>query len=163
MSDRRTDTHTGPLVVLLIGMRVNAWWKPWAWLPVAMAMGRMLRELSLAPERGLLHHEAWFGRTTLMVQYWRSHEALQAYAHDKKGEHVPAWARYARGAGRSGDVGVWHETYLVPASAHESVYVNMPAFGLGKAAGTAPATGRREHALGRLASPSANVGAEGAA
>ncbi|CAM5694173.1 hypothetical protein SANTM175S_00904 [Streptomyces antimycoticus] len=32
-----------------------------------------------------------------------------------------------------GKVGFWHETYAVPAGAHEAVYVNMPAFGLGKA------------------------------
>lgn len=149
-SQRLTDTHQGPIVVLLIGMRVNRWWKPWAWLPVILAMGRMLAELSSKPEKGLLGFESWPGRTSLLVQYWRSHEALQAYAHDRASAHVPAWARYARGAGANGDVGVWHETYVVPAASHESVYVNMPAFGLGKAAGLTPATGARQGAVGRM-------------
>lgn len=148
--ERRADTHEGPLVVLLIGMRVNRWWKPWAWLPVAFAMGRMLRELAAAPERGLLGFESWPGRTTLLVQYWRSHEHLQAYAHDREQAHVPAWARYMKEAGRTGDVGVWHETYVVPEGAHESIYANMPPFGLGRASGSAPATGRRQSAMGRL-------------
>lgn len=150
LAERRTDTHEGPIVVLLIGLRVNRWWKPWVWLPVAMAMGKMLAELGADPEAGLLGYETWPGRTTLMVQYWRSHEQLQAYAHARSRAHVPAWARYAREVGDSGDVGVWHETYVVPAGGHESVYANMPAFGLGRAVGSTPATGRRHGALGRM-------------
>ncbi len=33
-----------------------------------------------------------------------------------------------------GDVGIWHETYLVPAGQYEAVYSGMPLFGLAKAA-----------------------------
>lgn len=33
----------------------------------------------------------------------------------------------------SGDIGVWHETYQVPASGIEVVYNGMPMFGLAKA------------------------------
>ena len=29
-----------------------------------------------------------------------------------------------------GDIGIWHETYLVPAGSYESIYSNMPRFGL---------------------------------
>lgn len=140
-TQRHIDTWQGPITVFLIGMRVNRWWKPWAWLPVIAAMGRMLRELGKDPSRGLLGGEQWVGRTTLMVQYWQSHEQLMAYAHDRERQHVPAWARFVRSWGREGDVGVWHETYQVPAGAHESVYVNMPRFGLG-ALGGAPAGGQ---------------------
>jgi len=35
--------------------------------------------------------------------------------------------------GNSGDVGVWHETYLVNKNCDESLYINMPRFGLAKA------------------------------
>jgi hypothetical protein len=33
----------------------------------------------------------------------------------------------------SGEVGVWHETYLVRAGEYETLYGNMPAFGLARA------------------------------
>jgi hypothetical protein len=35
----------------------------------------------------------------------------------------------------SGDVGIWHETYLVPAGRYEAIYGNMPRMGLATAAG----------------------------
>jgi hypothetical protein len=38
----------------------------------------------------------------------------------------------------SGDVGVWHETYQVPASGIEVVYNGMPLFGLAKATTQVP-------------------------
>ncbi|MFN8498650.1 MAG: DUF4188 domain-containing protein, partial [Anaerolineae bacterium] len=44
----------------------------------------------------------------------------------------------------------WHETYLVKAGQYESVYNNMPAFGLGKATELVTATGRRESARSRV-------------
>lgn len=47
-------------------------------------------------------------------------------------------------------VGIWHETYAASAGSHESVYVNMPAFGLGKAGSLLEAVGGRQSAAGRL-------------
>jgi hypothetical protein len=129
------------IVVFLIGMRVRRWWKPHKWLPVAMAMPRMLRELDAHPELGYLGGEAWFGRTTIMVQYWRSREALYGYAKMRDAEHLPAWRKFNRRVGT--DVGVWHETYEVPQTGIDSVYVNMPAFGLGKVASLQPARKHR--------------------
>ena len=41
--DRRVCAEIeGPFVVFLIGIRINRWWKPWAWVPVfrARAKGR---------------------------------------------------------------------------------------------------------------------------
>ena len=49
-----------------------------------------------------------------------------------------------------GDVGIWHETYLVRAGEYETVYSGMPPFGLGKASTLVPASGRRESARGRV-------------
>lgn len=58
-----------------------------------------------------------------------------------------------RGAvGTNGDVGIWHETYTIGAGAYESVYVNMPAFGLGAAGALVPATGARATSRGRMGS-----------
>jgi len=67
------------------------------------------------------------------VQYWRSLEQLQAYARSSDREHLPAWAAFNRAVGMKGDVGIWHETYPVRPGDYETVYVNMPVFGLAKA------------------------------
>jgi hypothetical protein len=42
----------GDFVVFLIGMRLNRPWKVDRWLPVYLAMPRMLRQLQRDPERG---------------------------------------------------------------------------------------------------------------
>lgn len=70
-------------------------------------------------------------------------------------EHWPNWVRFNTVINKTGgDVGIWHETYLVKAGAYENVYANMPRFGLGKAmsptGGLIPATGNRDAARGRL-------------
>ena len=150
-AERLTAEVDGEFVVFLIGMRFNRIWKPWRWLPVALAMGRMLRELEADPGAGFLGVEPWFGRTTLMLQYWRSFEALERYATDAAREHRPAWTALNRAVGSNGDVGIWHETYRVRPGDYECVYNNMPLFGLARATRAVPATGRRESAPGRMA------------
>ena len=147
---RFTVVRDEPFVVFLIGMRVNHWWLAPLWVPIAMAMPRMLAELQADPGSGLLGVESYFGRTTLMVQYWRSVEDLHRYAHAKDKAHVPAWRGFVQRI-TQGAVGVWHETYVVRPGSYECVYVNMPAFGLGKAVGTVPAEGGLRTAKGRLA------------
>src|SRR5689334_14761708 len=86
---RMTGRMDGEFVVFLIGMRINRWWKFWVWLRVALAMPRMMRELKQHPELGLLGAQAWFGRTTVMVQYWRSAEQLMKYARSRDNQHLP--------------------------------------------------------------------------
>jgi len=49
-----------------------------------------------------------------------------------------------------GDVGIWHETYLVKAGQYESIYSSMPPMELGIAGALQPASGHREAARGRL-------------
>lgn len=151
IADRMTAEIEGNFVVFMIGMRVNRWWKPWRWLPVLVAMGRMLAELARQPGLGLLHARGQFGFPNLMVlQYWRSFADLHAYAQAPDREHRPAWTAFNRAIGSNGDVGIWHETFLVPAGQYESVYNNMPPFGLGLAGTLVAAKGRRKSAKGRL-------------
>jgi hypothetical protein len=148
---RVTAQLDGDFVVFLIGMRVNKWWKFWKWIPVASSMPRMLIELASKPELGLLHARTLFGfPNVVVVQYWRSFEQLHAYASDRSLAHLPAWREFNRRVASNGDVGIWHETYLVKEGAHESVYNNMPAWGLGAAGALVPAEGYRKSARGRL-------------
>ena len=152
LTDRMTATIDGDFVVFLIGMRVNSWWRVHQWLPMARAMRRMVRELEANPELGLLSRQSWFsGRIPIDVQYWRSLDHLMAYAHGASAQHLPAWRDFNRRMKKAAaGVGIWHETYLVPAGKHESIYRNMPRFGLGKAGELVAATGRRETAQSRL-------------
>jgi hypothetical protein len=149
LHERLTARKDDGFVVFLIGMRVNAWWKPWRWMRVAAAMPRMLRELYQHPELGFLGAESWFGRTTLMLSYWKSKEHLMEFASSKSSTHLPAWrAFYA--SERAGDVGIWHETYDVAPGTYENVYVGMPRFGLGAVVAPVPAKGRLARAEGRM-------------
>ena len=77
----------GTYVVFMLGMRINRLWKLTSWLPVTGAMPRMLKELEAHPELGYLGGETWFGRTTLLMQYWRSLDQLMAYATNREAEH----------------------------------------------------------------------------
>lgn len=151
--ERLTATIDGDFVVFLIGMRLNKPWKVHKWWPVASAMPRMISELRRQPELGLLHAETWFSRTIIMVQYWRSMDQLMAYATSKQAAHLPAWKAFNQSVGTDGTVGIWHETFAVAAGGYESVYVNMPAFGLGRAGSLEAAAGHKHSAPGRLGRP----------
>ena len=138
-------------MVFLIGMRINKPWKIWKWWPVAAAMPRMLIELARKPELGLLHARSHFGFPIIMVvQYWRSFEQLEAYARGQDSAHLPAWQAFSRAIGSDGDVGIWHETYLMAPGRYETIYNNMPAYGLGRAGRTVDAIGKRAEARARL-------------
>lgn len=149
--DRRVCAEIeGPFVLFLIGIRINRLWKVGSWGPTFAAMGPMIAELSRKPELGLLHSRSHFGfPATMLVQYWRSLDHLQAFATGRDQLHLPAWQRFNRAVGSNGDVGIWHETYLIEPGQYESVYNNMPAFGLGRAGRVIDATGPRARADGR--------------
>ncbi|MFF3320971.1 DUF4188 domain-containing protein [Streptomyces sp. NPDC002889] len=150
---RMTAESEGGVTVFLIGMRINSFRAVRSWWPTLRAMPRMLRELSQEKDSGLLGHQLLLGgpRLVYVVQYWGSKDKLLAYASAPDQEHRPAWAAFNRRMreGR-GKVGFWHETYVVPAGSYESVYVNMPAFGLGAATDVVPVGRRGERAADRL-------------
>jgi hypothetical protein len=150
IKERMTATMEGDFVVFLIGMRINQPWKIFRWWSVTRAMGRMLKELYAKPELGLIHHEMWFSRTVILVQYWRSMDQLMAYAKSKEAHHLPAWKAFNQAIGSDGSVGIWHETYAVTAGQYENIYANMPPFGLGKTGALERVGGRRESAKDRL-------------
>src|SRR3954469_2762657 len=133
IATRITARIDGDFVVFLIGMRINKFWKPHKWLPVLLAMPKMLKELEAAPaETGFLGHNGGTGKP--IVQYWRSFDHLERYARDRNALHWPAWVEFNRRMKDArGDVGIWHETYKVRAGEYEAIYSGMPPYGLGKA------------------------------
>jgi len=148
---RLTAQPGGDFVVFRIGLRINSYWKIHQWLPVARMMIPMLKELYSHPELGFLGAELHIGlRHIFHIQYWRSYEQLMAYSHSKDHAHLPAWREYNRRYRATNAVGIFHETYRVRAGEQESIYVNMPPYGLGLVTGVVEATGHRQSARGRM-------------
>lgn len=153
---RTTAAAEGEVVLFLIGMRINHFWAAHHWLPVFVGMPRMLRELSRDPQSGLLGHQLLSGspRTYYVVQYWESKEKLLEYAADPKRLHRKAWAAMNRRELKSRrHVGIWHETYVVPAGGYESIYGDMPPQGLAAATGVLPVERRGATARERFSHP----------
>lgn len=151
----QTGRYTAELddefVVFLIGMRINKLWKVHKWIGPFLAMPRMLRELRMRPEKGLLGVRASMGgRTVTVVQYWRSFDDLEAFAKNPDDPHMPAWKAFNKRVGSSSDVGVYHETYRIGVGHHESIFVNMPTMGLAAAGRSVPVGKRGETARSRI-------------
>jgi hypothetical protein len=145
----------GDFVLFLIGVRLNRPWKIHKWFPVLRAMPKMLAELRAHPECGCL---AVGGTAGLSIQYWRSFDHLEAYARSPQHVHWPAWTAFNRKVrSSSGDVGIWHETYLVRAGEYETVYGSMPRMGLALAGRHFPVSGHQEGARERLKSAASAV------
>jgi hypothetical protein len=135
---RWTAQIEGDFVVFLIGARFNSLLnavRAFADLGGRRGMRHMLDYLTEHPEKGMLGYET-FGLT--VIQYWRSFDHLEAFAKNESDPHLAAWRKYWKRVGRSARTGIWHETYLVRAGEYETIYGNMPAHGLGKAATLVP-------------------------
>jgi hypothetical protein len=131
---RYTADYGENLVVFLVGFRFNGIRGLLPALQTFFKMPGMLSALERKPELGCLGGHVAFGwRTAYVMQYWRSYEDLERFAHAPAEAHVPAWRWYARLGAKGSGGGVWHETFRVAAGAYETIYVNMPQFGLAKA------------------------------
>jgi hypothetical protein len=133
-------------------MRINRLWRVWKWLPVFVAMPRMLVELQRNPDLGLVGKPRTFlsGRTVLVWQYWESFEKLEAYSRASDRSHLPAWRSFNKRIRDNGSVGIYHETIMLSDAGVETVYGNMPAFGLSAVTGVVPAASRGQAARTRL-------------
>jgi hypothetical protein len=140
-------------VVFLIGMRVNNIWAVNKWLPTIRAMSPMLNTLHQYPDKGFLGQESFFRFApicTIMMTYWKSFEHLEYFARNADDPHLEPWRAFNKSIGNDGTVGIWHETYLIGAGQSESIYVNMPVFGLAAATRHVPSVGKKETARRRL-------------
>jgi hypothetical protein len=148
---RYTARPAEPFVVFVVGMRVNRLLAVRKWTAAAKGFMRMYRTLLKHPEKGFLGGQPiLYGRGIGMIQYWRTFEELEHFARNPSDPHLAAWREYNRLVNSDGTFGVWHETYFIDPTKCESVYDNMPAFGLGTVMEHVPAIGRRETARRRL-------------
>ena len=136
-------------VVFIIGMRINQIFAISKWLPVAKAMGPMIKELYQNPQWGFKHTEILYSwRTITLIQYWEGFDELLSYAH--RNTHALAWKAYNKKINNNGSVGVFHETYKIDKGASESIYNNMPKIGLSKALSHIPVSKNKDSAIKRM-------------
>jgi hypothetical protein len=141
--DRRADAIrpgkvvTGdaePVVMFLLGIRINRWRSVRRWLPLVLTIPGMLGDLVRTPDSGLLGYRLLIGpgpRQAMVVQYWRRTDDLHRFARDATGPHRPAQRRFWWHYGSSEAIGVWHEVVVTAEGGHHGVYGNMPPTGLG--------------------------------
>jgi len=108
--ERRTvDLFAYPdLVVIYLGMRVNAW----KGLKTLLGFGPRISGAVAARPDGLLLHEDFILSLVPphlgMRQYWRNFESLENWARSEP--HRQWWQSFVRD---SGGTGFWHETYFM--------------------------------------------------
>jgi hypothetical protein len=138
---RWTAQIDGDFVVFLIGADVRDPEQSGAAVELLMAMIDMLGELEQEPSKGLLGYQVFGAIGGVIVQYWRSFEALEAYAKNPDAKHAPVWKAWNRlGEEGTEGSGIWHETYRVEAGSYEAIYQNMEPTGLQRAGNAAPVT-----------------------
>ncbi|KAF4984335.1 hypothetical protein FZEAL_446 [Fusarium zealandicum] len=138
-----------PVVVFNLGVQAN---HPLGiaapgFTKVADYFTAMQRDLSARrDDYGLLSVSNWRGderasnNTLLITYYFRDVEGLHRFAHDEL--HRKAWDWIA--ASRIKHIGIFHETFCVPAHAYETVYVNCHPVLMGRSAVETTGVGEEE-------------------
>ena len=120
--ERRTvDLSAYPdLVVIYLGMRVNAW----TGLKTLVGFGPKINAAVAEQPDGLLLHEnliySLIPPNVGMRQYWRDFDALERWA--RSAPHRDWWQKFLKD---SGGTGFWHETYFMRGGV-EAVYDDIP-------------------------------------
>lgn len=128
MAAKITSVAPDGTVLFIVGMRINKLWAIHKWLPVTVAMPKMLIEQIKKPELGMLGTPRTFvsGRIVQVQQYWKNYEALENYSKDPGANHLKAWRSFNKAARNNSAVGIFHETYIIQKGNHENIYVNLP-------------------------------------
>jgi hypothetical protein len=108
------------LVVIYLGMRVNAWFG----FRTVFGLGPQIRHFVRQKPDGLLLHEDFiFSLIPLhigMRQYWRDFDTLEAWS--RSTPHREWWQTFLRA---SSGTGFWHEAYFMRGGM-EAVYDDIP-------------------------------------
>jgi hypothetical protein len=103
-----------------------------------------------AADAGLLNSErylvSWnhFG----FLQYWRSFQALEDWSHQPP--HSLWWREALERLRTKGDFGIYHETFLIPRTNIESIYLDCPPIGIASFGVTGEAVGPSTTSRDRL-------------
>jgi hypothetical protein len=145
VNEGRWTSHVdGDFLVLLLGAHATNALAGLRIAPVVSRMVRTLEELERDPHQGLLGHQQHGGRRGVIVQYWRSTDALERVALDAASRSADVWrAWFGTGDGTGGQAGFWHETFQVRAGGYTAAYRDVPAIGLLRAGVPAPVADRR--------------------
>lgn len=83
-----------------------------------------------AADAGLLDSERFLIKWNHFgfLQYWRSYQALEDWSH--KPPHSVWWREALERIRLRSDFGIYHETFLVPRSGVESIYLDCPPVGI---------------------------------
>ena len=108
------------LVVIYLGMRVNAW----TGLKTLLGLGPQIKHSVAQKPDGLLLHEDFIMSLVPvhlgMRQYWRDFDALETWS--RSSPHRDWWRDFLRS---SRGTGFWHETYFMRGGM-EAVYDDVP-------------------------------------
>lgn len=99
---------------------------------------------------GLLHSERFMlgFRRFGVLQYWSSYEALEAWSH--RPPHSEWWKLAVERSRIKGDLGIYHESFLVPRLNVESIFMNCEPVGLAAFCPLEDAIGPRTTSRDRL-------------
>ncbi len=147
---RFSVSNSKEIVVFILGVRVNRFRMVRKWLPVIRAVNPMLRALAADRDSGLLGYSTYrrLPRELVVVQYWRGTEELIGFAHQEM--HRKAWNDFYRLATAGAAVGIWHETYVVPAGRYETIYGIVPKIAMASFGELVPIGRRNKTAAVRL-------------
>ena len=127
----------------------------------AFRMGRAIATALKHPDahsQGLLASERWTAGWGHMVifQYWASYDQLEAWSH--RAPHSEWWQKANERMRTKADFAVYHESYIVPRTGVESIYLNCPIIGLASFGKTGSAEGEMTTARDRLGRRSPRAG-----
>ena len=137
------------LCLIRLGIQI----RKWTAFRFALGLSRAIDVSAIEAIRdqvGLLHSEQF--RFNLhhhgVLQYWQSFETLEAWSHSAP--HAEWWRMAVDRMRTKGDLGIYHETYLVPGAQVESISMNCVPAGLGAFGPTFDAVGPRTTSRDRL-------------
>lgn len=129
-----TSKPEEPFVVFIFGMRINNILLFWLWIPFLIRLIGMVSRLRKFRKSGMMNANLFFSGMGLgVMQYWESFDKLEDFAKDNNDIHMANHRKYKKSVGKAGLVGIWHETYLVEHDKFETMYFNIPKWGLAKA------------------------------
>ncbi|MDB5350762.1 MAG: hypothetical protein JWN86_2009 [Planctomycetota bacterium] len=117
------------LCLIRVGIQARRWT---AW-PFVSRLGKAIdRSASeaIAADAGLFHSErfAFNLRHFGVLQYWRSFDDLEQWV--RRPPHSEWWRQATERGRTKRDIGVYHEVFLVPRTAIESIYLDCSPVGL---------------------------------